>query len=146
MLRKTKEEIDTCKKITYGPFFVPSFLDGTSPLSVDYLLIGFKNIGNLESTVHVEVAVCADILLYPPYTPPEVLICHKVVKIPARDCAVIRLDAGKDAFQSNNMLRVTIEGDVYEDGEGVVVALSGGSNGRSTVSMVFKHSEFIQLE
>jgi hypothetical protein len=135
-----------CKKITSGPFFVPLFLDGTSPLPVDYLLIGFKNLSNCESTVHVVVRVCNDTRLYPPFTPPEVTIYHEIVKMPAGTCAVLRLDAGKDTFQGNNMLRVIVEGDVYEDGKGVLVGLSGGSNGRSTVSMVFKHADFIELE
>ncbi|MFD4930173.1 hypothetical protein ACFWMS_14795 [Peribacillus butanolivorans] len=30
-------------KITSGPFFVPLFIDGTSNLPVDRLLIGLKN-------------------------------------------------------------------------------------------------------
>lgn len=133
------------KPITSGPFFVPLFLDGTSPLPVDYLLIGFKNLSNEESIVYVTVRVCREALLYPPYTPPEVTIYCEKVKIPAGDCAVIRLDAGEDTFQGNNMLRVNIKGDVYENGKGILVALSGGSNGRSTVSMVFKHADFIEL-
>lgn len=133
------------KQITSGPFFVPEFLDGTSPLSVDYLLIGFKNVSDKRSTVRVIVRVCSDPQLYPPYTPPEVTIYCKEVRMPPETCAVIRLDAGEDTFQGNNMLRVNVEGDVYENGKGVLVGLSGGSNGRSTVSMVFKHSDFIEL-
>lgn len=66
--------------------------------------------------------------------------------MPAETCAVIRLDAGKNTFQGNNMLRVIVEGDVYENGKGVLVALSSGNNGRSTVSMVFKHADFIEME
>jgi hypothetical protein len=134
------------KKITSGPFFVPLFLDGTGPLPVDYLLIGFKNLSSRESTVRVIVKVCRETLLYPPNTPPEITIYRQIVKMPPETCAVIRLDAGEDTFQGNNLLRVTIEGDVYENGKGVLVALSGGSDGRSTVSMVFKHADFIELE
>lgn len=136
-----------CKRITSGPFFVPEFLDGTSPLSVDYLLIGFKNVSDERATVRVIVRVCNDPQLYPPYTPPEVTIYCREVRMPAETCAVIRLDAGEDTFQVNNMLRVIVEGDVYdsENGQGVLVGLSGGSNGRSTVSMVFKHADFIEL-
>lgn len=133
------------KSITSGPFFVPLYLDGTSSLGVDYLLIGFKNIADRTSKVQVYVHVCKDPFLYPGISP-EITIFHEKVKIPAGSCTVVRVDAGKKTFQGNNMLRVTIEGDTAEDAEAIVVALFGGSDSRPTPSMIFKHGDFIKLE
>lgn len=44
------------------------------------------------------------------------------------------------------MLRVTIEGDLYEDGKGVAVTLSGGTDRHTAMTMVFKHENFIELK
>lgn len=134
------------KKLTSGPFFVPLYLNGTYE-EVDYLLIGLDNLSNRESNVHVTVNVCREtLLLYPPYTPSETTIYHKKVKMPAGTCAVIRLDAGEQTFQGNNLLRVTIEGDIYKDGKGVAVALSGGTDRDTAMTMVFKHENFIEIK
>lgn len=134
------------KKLTSGPFFVPLYLNGTYE-EVNYLLIGLNNISNRESNVHVTVSVCREtLLLYPPYTPSEATIYHKKVKMPGGTCAVIRLNAGEQTFQGNNLLRVTIEGDIYEDGKGVVVSLSGGADRHTAMTMVFKHENFIELK
>ncbi len=66
--------------------------------------------------------------------------------LPAGNCRVLKLDAGARTFRGNNMLRVTIEGDIDENGNGVVVGLSGGkADGRIAVSMVFKHEDFIVI-
>lgn len=133
------------KKLTSGPFFVPRSLDGTESGAVEFLLIGFKNLAPYTATVYLTVHVCSDIELYPA-TPPEIEIYCRKVKIPAGDCAVIKLDAGPKTFTGNNMLRVAIEGDTDKDGEAIVIALSGGKmDGRTATSMVFKHEEFIEM-
>lgn len=143
------------KKLTSGPFFVPLSLDGTSSGSVDFLLIGFKNLADEQSTVNLSVHVCRDPFLYPgisPEVPVPITISTGTytelpVDIPAGSCTVVKVDAGQGTFRGNNMLRVTVEGDLDEDGEGVVVALSGGkTDGRTAVSMVFKHDDFIELD
>jgi hypothetical protein len=134
------------KKLTSGPFFVPLSIDGTPQGAVEFLLIGFKNLANRTSTVHLSVHNCRDITLYPA-TPPEIEIFRETVTIPAGNCAVLRLNAGPTTFSGNNMLRVAIKGDTDEDAEGIVVALSGGkADGRTAVSMVFKHEDFIELD
>ncbi|WP_167834185.1 hypothetical protein [Mesobacillus selenatarsenatis] len=140
------------KKLTSGPFFVPLFQDGTA---VEYLLIGFKNLADEQSTVNLSVQVCRDPFLYPGISP-EVAVpitistgtyTELAVDIPAGSCTVVKVDAGPETFQGNNMLRVTLEGDLDEDGEEVVVALSGVKTGGETVvSMVFKHNDFIELD
>lgn len=133
------------KKLTSGPFFVPLSVDGTPTGAVEFLLIGFKNLADDTSTVHLTVHNCRDTLLYPA-TPPEIKIYRQKVRIPAGDCAVIRIDAGPTTFQGNNMLRVAIEGDTDEDADGIVIALSGNTaDGRQALSMVFKHEEFVEL-
>lgn len=125
-------------KLTSGPFF--------TPLAVKFLLIGFKNLANKTSTVYVSVHACRDTTPYPA-TPPEIEIFFKKVTIPAGNCAVIKFDAGPTTFQGNNMLRVAVEGDIDKSGEKVVVALSGvEEDGRTAVSMVFKHEEFIEFD
>lgn len=135
------------KKLTSGPFFVPS-IDRTPQGAVEFLLIGFKNLANKTSTVHVSVHACRDITPFPA-TPPEIEIFREKVTIPAGNCAVIKFDAGPTTFQAHNMLRVAVEGDIDKDGEKVVVTLSGGKeeDGRIVIaSMVFKHEEFIELD
>ena len=47
-------------KIASGPFFVPLFIDGTSNLPVDRLLIGLKNPTNRTKTVRVTVERAED--------------------------------------------------------------------------------------
>ncbi|CAM3666337.1 hypothetical protein GCM10009865_03550 [Aeromicrobium ponti] len=139
------------KKLTSGPFFVPVSIDGSDDGAVEFLLIGFKNLADKSSTVDVSVHVCNDISLYPA-TPPEIEIFRKEVTIPAGHCAVLKLpaietDDGKPTFTGNNMLRVAIEGDTDEEAKGIVAALSGGKDdGRTAVSMVFKHEDFIKLK
>lgn len=129
-------------KLTSGLFFAPLTIDKGS---VEFLLIGFKNLADQTSTVRVSVLVCRDTELYPA-TPPEEEIFSKKVKIPGGNCAVLRVGAGSDTFIGNNMLRVVVEGDTGKDGNGIVVALSGGNEaGRTAVSMVFKHEEFIEV-
>lgn len=141
-------------KLTSGPFFVPLSIDGTDAGVVDFLLIGFKNLAGETSNVTVTVTVCRDPFLYPgisPEVPVPITISTGTftelpVRIPAGSCTVVRVDAGEDTFEGNNMLRVTVEGDIEEDGEEVVVALSGYTeDGRTVVSMVFKHDEFIEM-
>ncbi|WP_226675138.1 hypothetical protein [Mesobacillus jeotgali] len=130
------------KKLTSGPFFVPLSVDG-SP--VQFLLIGFKNLADHTSTVRLTVHNCRDTLLYPA-TPPEIEIYREKVRIPAGDCAVIRIDAGQTTFSGNNMLRVAIKGDTDEDADDIVIALSGNTaDGRQALSMVFKHEEFVEM-
>ncbi|MDZ5472894.1 hypothetical protein SM124_14265 [Bacillus sp. 31A1R] len=137
--------MNPCNRITSGPFFVPLSVDGSKYGAVEFLLIGFKNLANETSTVDVSVHVCRDIELYPA-TPPEIEIYRQQVTIPAGNCAVIRLNAGPTTFRGNNMLRVEVEGDTSEDGDAIVVALSGGKeDGRTAVSMVFKHEEFVSM-
>lgn len=141
-----------CKKITSGPFFVPLFNDGSE---VDFLLVGFKNLADEESTVKLSIRVCRDPFLYPG-TSPEVPVPITIstgtfrklpVTLPAGSCTVVKVNAGTGTFQGNNMLRVTLEGDVDEDGDGVVVALYGArTDGQTVASMVFKHDDFIELE
>ncbi|PMC35884.1 hypothetical protein CJ195_16625 [Bacillus sp. UMB0899] len=134
------------RKLTSGPFFVPLSIDGTPSGAVEFLLIGLKNLANITSTVKVSVHVCRDVELYPS-TPPEIEICHQIVKIPAGNCAVLRLDAGPCTFQGNNMLRVAVEGDIEKDGNKIVVTLSGGKeDGRTAAAMTFKHQEFIEFD
>jgi hypothetical protein len=128
------------KKLTSGPFFVPLSVDG-SP--VQFLLIGFKNLADHTSKVLLTVHNCSDTVLYPA-TPPEIEFYRQKVKIPAGDCAVIRIEAGPDTFSGNNMLRVAIKGDTDEDADAIVIALSGvTADGSQALSMVFKHEEFV---
>ncbi|WP_332634143.1 hypothetical protein [Halalkalibacter flavus] len=135
-------------RLTSGPFFVPLSIDGDPEEgAVDFLLIGFKNLARLPSTVDVSVHVCRDLDLFPA-TPPEIEIFRQDdVTIPAGNCAVLKVDSGPGTFTGNNMLRVVVEGDIDKDGDRIVVALSGGNeDGRTAVSMVFKHEEFIEFD
>ena len=131
-------------KITSGPFFIPLFIDGTSNLPVDRLLIGLKNPTNQTKTVCVTVDRCADTIF--PTTAPESTIHNQQVTLPSEHCTVLRIFAGPTTFQGDNMLRVTVEGDTDKEAEGIEVALLGGNDGRPTVTMVFKHEDFIEVD
>ncbi len=131
-------------KITSGPFFIPLFIDGTSNLPVDRLLIGLKNPTSHTKTVCVTVDRCADTIF--PTTAPESTILNQLVTLPPEHCTVLRIFAGPTTFQGDNMLRVTVEGDTDKEAEGIEVALFGGNDGRPTVTMVFKHEDFIEVD
>ncbi|MXQ55264.1 hypothetical protein [Shimazuella alba] len=131
-------------RITSGPFFVPLFIDGTSNLPVDRLLIGLKNPTDSSRTVRVIVDRSEDVLF--PATAPETIILNQVVTLPADNSTVLTIFAGPTTFQGDNILRVTVVGDTDEDAEGIEVALFGGNDGRPTVSMIFKHEDFIKVD
>lgn len=131
--------------ITSGPIFVPLFLDGTSNLPVDRLLIGLKNPTNSAKTVRVIVERCKDVLF--PATSQETTILDQKVTLQAMNCTVLRILAKPTTFQGDNTLRVTVSGDTEADkGEGIEVSLFGGNDGRPTVSMMFKHKDFFKVE
>ncbi|WP_375091279.1 hypothetical protein ACDZ29_28050 (plasmid) [Peribacillus sp. RS7] len=133
--------------ITSGPFAVPLFIDGTSNLPVDRLLIGLKNPTDETKTVRVTVERLPDVVF--PTTAPETAIPgfnQLQVSLPSEHFTIIRIDAGPATFQGGNWLRVTIEGDTDEEAEGIEVALFGGNDGRPTVSMIFKHEDFIEVD
>lgn len=131
-------------KITSGPFFVPLFIDGTSNLPVDRLLIGLKNPTNSAKTVRVTVERARDALF--PATSLEVTILNQLVTLPADNWTVLRIFAGPTTFGGNDMLRVNVQGDTDEDSEGIEVTLFGGNDGRPTISMVFNHEDFIEVD
>lgn len=130
-------------KITSGPFFVPLFLDGTSNLPVDRLLIGLKNPTNKTKTVRVMVERSLDRVF--PNTAKETTILNKKVTLKPKHFTDIRILAGPRTFQGDNVLRVTVAGNTGVKAKGIEVALFGGNDGRPTVSMVFKHEDFIKV-
>ena len=134
-------------RITSGPFVVPKSVDGTNNGAVEFLLIGMDNVANRRVAATVIVYVCDTSDLYPA-TPQEVEIFRQRVVIPARDGAVLRVNAGPNTFTANTMLRVVVDGNTEADeANGIVVALWGGkADGRAATSMIFKHEEFIEIE
>ncbi|WP_298473998.1 hypothetical protein [uncultured Psychrobacillus sp.] len=107
-------------------------------------MIGLKNPTNRTKTVRVTVERAEDFLF--PATSLESTILNQLVSLPSENWTVLRIIAGPTTFQGDNMLRVNVEGDTDEESDGIEVALFGGNDGRLTVSMVFKHEDFIEVD
>lgn len=126
--------------ITTGPFIVPA-----API-ISALLIGLKNPTGSAKTVTVTVDRCAfpnTGTAFPNPVPETEGFFVQTVTLQPRTCRILTVTG----FDANDILRVTVSGDISIEGGKVEVTVVGRrDSGRNEPTMFFRLADFVEAE
>lgn len=135
-------------KLTTGPFLVPQAAE--IPFRNTGLSVILKNPTKKEQSVTVYFELCQNTIY--PVTSPEITEPPHVVTLPPHSCTSIHRPLTTQESNGSTIFRVTIVGDIEEEGGKIEVELIGGQfilpTNLLTASpaLIFRHNDFIRTE